>query len=41
MDPAAMKAETILDVGNSGITQTFDEVIFIIWVLLVWKVPLV
>ena len=33
----AIKAETKMDDGNSGTTQTEDEVIFIIWVLLVCK----
>ncbi len=40
-DPAIMKAETMMEVGNSGIVQTLDEVIFIIWVLFVWKESLV
>jgi hypothetical protein len=34
-DPQTMKTAKMLEAGNSGITQTLDEVIFIVWVLLV------
>ena len=32
---------TMTDAGNSGIVQIEDELIFIIWVLLVCRLPIV
>jgi hypothetical protein len=34
-DATIIKLTTIMDIGNSGISQTEEEVIFIIWVVLV------
>ena len=39
-DKPTVKADAIIEVGKSGITQTLDEVTFNICVVLVWVVPI-